>query len=193
MFNNKIIKTVLRSVSYLSLIVCCNAMAVKPLDSLQDGESAGALRVVENLINESFDTLPSELPEGRNIFGAADSPASNDEDLSQTIRRDRPLHLLTERRPGKLKSGELRKANVYYYDYQADETLHYIIELQTNRVVEVVKMTGVQLPLTILEIETAVDIVMSSAEFKKELSRAFELTTGQPFSEKSQVDYKAFV
>ncbi len=103
-----------------------------------------------------------------------------------------PELLLVERRPADSKTSESRTANVYYYDYQKDQTIHCIVDAESGEVHRKIRVRNLQLPLNDNEIQRAFDIYLQS-DHRGELVDAYYQTTGQSLIDISKVQFKAYV
>lgn len=103
-----------------------------------------------------------------------------------------PVLLLMENRPHDKKAGSIRMADVYYYDYQKDQTIHCIVDPATGKIHQQIKVRNMQLPLTEEEIQRTYDIYIQSPH-RKELAKAYSHVTGQSLIDMSKVDFKAYV
>ncbi len=103
-----------------------------------------------------------------------------------------PLQLLlVERRPS--KSGTQRLADVFHYDYDANELVHCVVDIETDEVIRADRQPGVQLPLVDAEIKRATEIVMNTKKARRKINRAYRQITGRPLNSINDIDYKAFV
>ena len=103
-----------------------------------------------------------------------------------------PELLLVERRPADSKTSQARTANVYYYDYQKDQTIHCIVDAESGEIHKKIRVRNLQLPLNDNEIQRAFDIYLQS-EHRNELVDAYYQTTGQSLIDISKVQFKAYV
>ncbi len=102
-----------------------------------------------------------------------------------------PVLLLLERR--RIKGSNERLADAWYYSYPRNETTHKVIDLTVGVVRSAEIVIDLQLPLVDAEISRAFDIVLASTSDRTSLENAFRQVTGNEFTERSQVSYKAFV
>ena len=105
---------------------------------------------------------------------------------------DEPELLLVERRPADSKGSQSRTANVYYYDYRKDQTIHCIVDAETGEVHKQIRVRNMQLPLNDNEIQRAFDIYLQS-DHRSELVDAYYETTGQSLIDIGKVQFKAYV
>lgn len=102
-----------------------------------------------------------------------------------------PVLLLLERR--RIKGSTERLADAWYYSYPRNETTHKVIDLTAGVVRSAEIVIDMQLPLIDAEINRAFDIVLASTGDRRSLENAFREVTGNEFTDRSQVSYKAFV
>ncbi|HPE58872.1 MAG: hypothetical protein KDI15_06250 [Thiothrix sp.] len=100
--------------------------------------------------------------------------------------------LLVERRPTDKEQPELRQADVYYYDYGTDETIHSIIDLPSQAVISTEREQYVQLPLTENEIIRTKALLFNDDEQMNLLQAEYQRITGQYLTGPEQLNVKAF-
>ena len=100
--------------------------------------------------------------------------------------------LLVERRPTDKNQPELRQADVYYYDYGTDETIHSIIDLPSQAVISTEREQYIQLPLTESEIARARELLFNDDEQMNLLQAEYQRITGQYLTSPEQLNIKAF-
>lgn len=87
-----------------------------------------------------------------------------------------------------------RLADVYWYDYGRDMLILNLVNVTTQEVLSVEESQGTQLPLTDVEIQRALGILVSDQVAKQRISDEYRSITGQPLNDySSQVEMKAFV
>ncbi len=101
--------------------------------------------------------------------------------------------LLVERRQPEKGQRKNRLADVYTYDYVANELVHVIVDVDRNAIVHSEILTGVQLPLIPKEVEQAMQIVYEDSEQRDLIDSEFARVTGRPLNAISDLKYKAFV
>ena len=97
--------------------------------------------------------------------------------------------LLAERRPSKDRNGP-RLADVYHYDYRQNVLVHCVIHAETEEVLDVAQLPGVQLPLVEPEIDRAKFILMATSKVRREINVAYRQITGSPLRQIDQLNYK---
>ncbi len=100
--------------------------------------------------------------------------------------------LLIERRPTDKEQPVQRLADVYSYDYGSDETLHNVVDLQTQRVISSQRQQYLQLPLTENELARATRLIFSDPEQMRPLQDEYKRITGQVLNNPDQLNVKAF-
>lgn len=148
--------------------------APQRFDGMHGVEKTRAMRA---LSDQSLADVGSE-PQVRSLNNTGDVPSE-------------PVLLLLERR--RAKGSGARLADAWYYSYPRNETIHKIVDLTTGVVRSVELVIDMQLPLVDAEIDRAFDVVLSNSTYRQALEVAYLQVTGQRFSDRSQVSYKAFV
>ena len=100
--------------------------------------------------------------------------------------------LLVEQRPSKDVQAP-RLADVYHYDYLANELVHDVVDVASDAVLHSERQSGVQLPLVATEIERAKHIVMATPKARRSVSKAYRNIVGSPLRSLDDLDYKAFI
>ena len=112
--------------------------------------------------------------------------------VNNAMVADEPVLLMVERRPADKNPNASRTANVYYYDYRKDQTIHAIVDAESGKVHKQVLVRNLQLPLIDDEVQRAFDIYTQS-RFRTDLADAYFETTGQALIDISKVHFKAYV
>lgn len=132
-------------------------------------------------------------------------PLSPDEQLKAStlieatlpaLKSNSPSHyelLLIERDRSEDKKSGARRANAFVYDYQADETIIYRIDAETNKILSSVRRKNIQLPLTESEIARTVQIIFSDKETFALIANEYQRITGKVLSSPKDLEAKAFV
>jgi hypothetical protein len=90
------------------------------------------------------------------------------------------LVLLVERHIEDKDADEnLRRADVYEYDYDGDTLTRSVVDLADGEVDEVVSDQGTQLPLVEVEEQRALDLLFADQEFADRLAEEFQAATGR--------------
>lgn len=101
--------------------------------------------------------------------------------------------LLVERAPvDKNNPTGSRLADIYHYDYTSDETVHSVINLDTQNIISNQRHQYLQLPLTAKEIARATDIIFSDSEQMQLLGTEYLRITGEYLTDPTQLNVKAF-
>lgn len=104
-----------------------------------------------------------------------------------------PELLLVERHPDS-KTATTRLADVYTYDYNSNETIINVVDLNTNQVVSSQRQQRLQLPLTDNELKRASELIFNDDEERSLLDSEFKRITGKALTDPaSQLQVKAFV
>ena len=87
-----------------------------------------------------------------------------------------------------------RRADTYYYDYNSDRLIHYVINLESKAIDQINVSQSVQLPLTRNELQNAIRLVMEDITLRRTLNAEFErVTDGQQLTSAEQLQIKGFV
>ena len=103
-----------------------------------------------------------------------------------------PETLLVERRPADKNNPGIRLADIYRYDYERDETIHTIFDVNQQKVISSESHQFMQLPLTANEIDRATDIIFDDAEQLGLLKNEYRRITGNYLVNPDQLHIKAF-
>ncbi|SKA87663.1 hypothetical protein SAMN02745130_02850 [Thiothrix eikelboomii] len=101
--------------------------------------------------------------------------------------------LLVERRPVDKEQPGRRLADVYSYDYRSDETIHSIVDLNTQERVQTERVQKLQLPLTENELARASLLIFNDPEQLSQIQAEYKRITGQTLIKPEQLHVKAFV
>ncbi len=144
----------------------------------------------------SHEELQAAVDLNQPILGLRDSQPGKQQRPSEPGTNRAVLHqelLLVERRQQEKGQSKNRLADVYTYDYAANELIHVIVDVGRGTVVHSEFLTGVQLPLTPKEVEHAMQIVYEDSEQRDLINSEFTRVTGRPLNAISDLRYKAFV
>ncbi len=121
------------------------------------------------------------------------SPAGRSRGLAEANRAEteRTELLLVERHQGE-KDDPARRADVYVYDYNTNELVHTIVDVETQETISVERSRGTQLPLTQNEIQRARDLIFGDDEEFALIDAEYQRITGGPLSDVDQLNVKAF-
>lgn len=100
--------------------------------------------------------------------------------------------LLIERDRSEDKKSGARRANVFVYDYQSNETIIYRIDAATNKIITSVRRKNIQLPLTAHEIDRTVNLIFSDQETFALISNEYQRITGKVLNSPKELQAKAF-
>lgn len=100
--------------------------------------------------------------------------------------------LLVERRPIDKEQAPQRLADVYHYDYSKNETIHSVIDLDTQQVISTQHQQYLQLPLTENELQRSSEIIFADPEAAVLIKNEYQRITGKYFSSPQQLNIKAF-
>lgn len=101
--------------------------------------------------------------------------------------------LLVERRPVDKEQPGKRLADVYSYDYRSDETIHSIVDLNTQERVQTERVQKLQLPLTANELARASKLIFNDPEQLIQIQNEYKRITNQTLTDPKQLEVKAFV
>lgn len=100
--------------------------------------------------------------------------------------------LLIERRPTDKEATEQRLADVYHYDYARNETIHTIVDLDTQQTLSTRHQQYLQLPLTENELQRSSAIIFSDPEQAVLIRNEYQRITGEYLNSPQQLNIKAF-
>ncbi|MEZ5537089.1 MAG: hypothetical protein R3F02_15880 [Thiolinea sp.] len=103
-----------------------------------------------------------------------------------------PELLLIERRPVDKAADSQRLADVYSYDYSTNETIHDIVNLDTQQLIATERLQYLQLPLTENELQRSTAIIFSDQEEAALIRDEYQRITGNYLSSPEQLNIKAF-
>lgn len=89
-------------------------------------------------------------------------------------------------------STDKRWADVTSYDYDSDELITKVVDLNTNTVVSTTRNKEMQPPLADAELTRAISIVFEDPEELSILQNEYQRITGEQLSSIDQLHYKAF-
>ncbi len=101
--------------------------------------------------------------------------------------------LLIEPRVKEKNAGDVNEADVYIYDYETDDVIHMIVDMNDRRVTKRERIKNLQLPLVEGERRQALDIAFGNEQNKQAIGQAFFDITGRSLDSIRQIKYKAFV
>ncbi|TXH72004.1 MAG: hypothetical protein E6Q85_07060 [Thiothrix sp.] len=149
----------------------------------------------QNILAKDLDPLsPTELATAVNLAAPEQSAqlASRSTAQAPAIAHEIEL-LLVERRPVDKEQPGKRLADVYSYDYRSDETIHSIVDLNTQERLQTERVQKLQLPLTENELARASKLIFTDAEQLHEIQTEYKRITGQDLLKPEQLQVKAFV
>ena len=173
----------------LSLVIGLISLPAGAAPKIHDGlNSAEEQRLMQ--------TLQAEIAQQAQVNAASGNVAVTQARLGSTASSalevpSEPQLLLMERR--RIKGSQQRLADAWYYSYIYNETTHKIIDLATGQVLSSEVVIGTQLPLTDTEVSRAFDVLLASDTDRLALEAAYREVTGEQFTDRSQVSFKAFV
>lgn len=170
MINISLTKTVVAALSSIFLITQSFAGAIDPLSP---SELDNALLISTTELATSQTTV---------------SRRSNNTPTPIT----EPELLLIERRRQDKEAGTQRLADVYHYNYQTNQTIHTVVDLETQQVLSTEQHQYLQLPLTENELQRSSDIIFSDPEQAVLIGNEYQRITGQYLSSPEQLNIKAF-
>ncbi len=101
--------------------------------------------------------------------------------------------LLVERHEQKNASQGQRLADVFVYDYNTNELIESLVDLNTSRVLKSKRKQGIQLPLTENELDHAKQIIFADEDERRILEDEYLRITSRQLSNISELNIKAFV
>jgi Cu2+-containing amine oxidase len=100
--------------------------------------------------------------------------------------------LLIERHYQKYAPKGQRLADVFTYDYQRNELIESLVDLNSSRVISTSRKQGVQLPLTQNELKRVKRIVFEDDVERRILENEYQRITSQKLTDSSELYFKAF-
>jgi hypothetical protein len=82
---------------------------------------------------------------------------------------------------------ELRRADVFYYDYASDEVLHQVINVKTGEVEEVFTSSDLRLPVASIEATAAVQLILDHPQLGSTLRKLHKQVSGHELALASNV------
>lgn len=76
-----------------------------------------------------------------------------------------------------------RRADVYVYSYDDDTTIHSVVDLETGAVDQTQRFRDQQLPLVASEQQTAIDLALEDAAFRRLLDREYQRASGRALTD----------
>lgn len=149
----------------------------------------------QNILAKDLDPLsPTELATAVSLAAPEQSAqlAARSAAQAPAVAHEIEL-LLVERRPVDKEQPGKRLADVYSYDYRSDETIHNIVDLNTQERLQTERVQKLQLPLTENELARASKLIFNDAEQLSEIQTEYKRITGQTLLKPEQLQVKAFV
>jgi len=87
---------------------------------------------------------------------------------------------------------DLRRADIFTYDYSTNELISSIVDLNTQQVVSTTRKKGIQLPLTENEIKRAKEIVFNDEDERQILAYEYQRITSRIMTDTTELNIKAF-
>ncbi|HPY39015.1 MAG TPA: hypothetical protein PLM98_00750 [Thiolinea sp.] len=149
----------------------------------------------QTILAKDLDPLsPSELTKAVNLAAPEQGAQMAMRSAGQTTAIANPVELLlVERRPVDKEQPGKRLADVYSYDYGSDETIHSIVDLDTQERVQTERVQKLQLPLTENELARASKFIFNDPEQLAQIQAEYKRITGQNLQHPEQLEVKAFV
>ena len=100
--------------------------------------------------------------------------------------------LLIERHQQKGAPSDQRRADIFTYDYESNELIESLVDLNTSSIIRSTRKKGVQLPLTENEIKRAKQIVFDDEDERQVLAYEYHRITSQALTDTTELNIKAF-
>ena len=100
--------------------------------------------------------------------------------------------LLVERHQQKNAPQDQRYADIFTYDYETNELIESVVDLNTSAVISSKRTQGTQLPLTENELERAKRIVFEDEDERQILENEYHRITSRPLTDAKDLNIKAF-
>ena len=110
---------------------------------------------------------------------------------SSTADKEREV-LLIERHIEKGAPLNQRRADIFIYDYQTNELIESLIDLNTSEVIRSERKQGIQLPLTQKELARAKQIVFDDEDERQILEDEYRRITSRTLTDTAELNIKAF-
>lgn len=113
---------------------------------------------------------------------------------SGTVSGDRKPQevLLIERHQQKGAPSDQRYADIFTYDYETNELIESVVDLNTSIIIKTSRKKGIQLPLTENEINRAKQIIFDDEDERQVLAYEYHRITSQPLTDTTELNIKAF-
>ncbi|RVU86065.1 hypothetical protein EOL70_01050 [Leucothrix sargassi] len=175
MKNNQIVATV--ALSALFAFVSAHAKSKDPI-------TASEQAIASALVMPSLQTTTALASRSVNT-----SEASTTTTVSSNVQ-------FLKVQPHRFEKGDTnsgaRWSDVTAYDYDSDELIVNVVDLDTESIVSTKRFTNMQPPLVQDELDRALSIVMDDEEERSILDSEFKRITGQTLASIDQLQYKAF-
>ena len=100
--------------------------------------------------------------------------------------------LLIERHQQKGAPSNQRYADIFTYDYETNELIESVVDLNTSTIISTGRKKGIQLPLTEKEINRAKQIIFDDENERQVLAYEYHRITSQPLTDTTELNIKAF-
>ena len=100
--------------------------------------------------------------------------------------------LLVERHQQKNAPQDQRYADIFTYDYETNELIESVVDLNTSAVISSKRTQGTQLPLTENELARAKRIVFEDDDERQILENEYHRITSRPLTDAKDLNIKAF-
>ncbi len=101
--------------------------------------------------------------------------------------------LLVERHYQKNAPQDQRRADIYTYDYETNELIESLVDLNSSEVLATSRQQGVQLPLTKSELRRVKRIVFEDDEERQILENEYQRITSRKLKNFSELYFKAII
>jgi len=132
---------------------------------------------------------PSLLAPNLRISSA---PASNTATSNASSAPNTEVLLIERHQEEKNAPKDLRRADVFTYDYSSNELVTQLVDLNTKKVISSSRQKGIQLPLTENEVKRAKEIVFSDEDERQILAYEYQRITSRVLSDTTELNIKAF-
>ena len=111
---------------------------------------------------------------------------------ADTANKTKEVLLVERHEEEKGADKSLRRADIFTYDYQTNELIETLVDLNTSEVIRTKRSQGTQLPLTEAELERAKKIVFDDEDERQILEYEYHRLTSKTMTDTSDLNIKAF-
>ncbi len=150
--------------------------------------------LISTVFAQSYDPLTEEeIARAANLTSESSSLLSRSKDASvNNTDNHRKELLLIERNQHKGAPSNQRRADIFTYDYDTNELIEALVDLNTSEVISITRKQGIQLPLTPNEVKRAKQIIFDDEDEREVLAYEYHRITSQTLTDTTELNIKAF-